>query len=540
MNILIVDDEAQIRRWFEALVDRTDLGVKVSGTCGNGKEALEFCRANQVDLVITDIKMPIMNGLELIRHLSAEHPSIRTLILSSYDEFQYASEALKLGAADYILKAEVTVDGLREVIRTIQTRMESERQRKEEVYTLKSTLNENQYALRAIYFKDLIRGHPAALHEFRSKMTGFRIVLADKHLMMMTVSLDDYPNCLSHAKIQTPLLLDLAVINIMDETIRNETGGGCSFLYQENVFVVMCNAGSLIGKSSREESIRHAHRISNNLQEFLQVPASVGISEPYPDLSQLERQFRESAEALRQKRFYGKRNIVWFPDLKLVHSNNQRKDWHPVVIDISYHVEMESYERALQVLLSYMANNLQTKESSESSFKAFCLELIYTILQKIRKIEQQIDRLARYNSATLHEELSGLHTFEEVKNWLLRIVTELLKEAKKLRPSYSEPIRQAFRYLNSQFAEDISLQQVADYVHLNKTYLSELFKKETGITFNDHLTRIRIDKAKELIIAGEEKMGALAELVGYPNASYFTKVFKKTTGMTPLEYKQRK
>ncbi len=537
MNILIVDDEAQIRRWFETLLQRTGLDINVAGACGNGKEALEFCREHPVDLVITDIKMPVMDGLQLIRQLVERQPGVRSLILSSYDEFKYASEALKLGASEYILKAEVTVDGLREVIGKLQAQMAVERRREDEVHSLKSRLNENRYALRAIYFKELLKGQPAAVREFRDKMIWLDVPLSDKHPMLMTVSLDDYPSCLSEAKIRTPELLESAILNILDETVRGETGGGCSFLYEENLFVVACNADGFGGKSIRDKSLRCAHRLSNNLREFLRVPASVGISEPYPDLSALGRQLGEGMEALRRQRFYGKRNIVWFPDTKLTGFGEPSQTAYAIVSDIAYYVETGSYDEALRALHACMDNDLRAGELSESGFKAFGLELLYTVLQKVRKLDPQSETLARYQSFSPAEELNRLRTFEEVKAWLAGQVAELLREAKRLRPPYSEPIRQAFRYLAASYAEDISLQQVADHVHLNKTYLSELFKKETGISFNDYLTDIRIGKAKELIRAGEARMGALAELVGYPNASYFTKVFKKATGMTPLEYK---
>ncbi|MFX3635879.1 MAG: response regulator [Candidatus Pristimantibacillus sp.] len=539
MNILIVDDEAQIRRWFEALVIRTELPVTIAGTCGNGKEALEFCRSHAVDLVITDVKMPIMDGLELIRRLREEQPAIQTLILSSYDEFHYATEAMKLRAISYLLKAEVTVDELREAIQKVKLQWDVERNRSEEVYLLKSTINENQNVLKSIYFKDLIKGAPAAIQEFSSKMSWFRLHLDAKNLMVMAVGLDDYPNCLSYAKIGTQSLLELAMINIIDETIQNETGNGCSFLYDENLFIVLYNTNGSRGKSSRDESIQYAHRISNNLLDFLRVPASVGISQPYLDLSALPRQFSESREALQQKRFYGKRNIVWHPDLQLEQSKERREDWHSVVMDITYQVEEGDQERALQVLRIFLDNVRNSKQLSESSVRAFCLELIYVLLQKLRKIESQVDGHTRYDSATLLEQLARLSSFEELRQWLLSRVAGLLEEATELRPPYSESIRQAFRYLNTAYADEVSLLQVAEHVHLNKTYLSELFKKETGTSFNDHLTLIRIEKAKELILKGEEKMGVLAELVGYPNASYFTKVFKKITGMTPMEFKQK-
>lgn len=539
MNVLIVDDEAQIRRWFESLLARTGLPIEVIASCGNGAEALALCREHAVDLVITDIRMPIMDGLELIRCLAREQPAVRTLILSSYDEFKYASEALKLGADDYMLKAEITIEALREAVEKAHGRMVAERRRTEEVLTLKSRINENQYALRADYFKNLLRGDQAAVRIFREKMELFRTTLGDKHIMLMAVGLDE-PAGAGQAKIGDPALLEQAILNIADETIRCETKTGCGFLYGENTFVVLFNAEGFGGKSVREQAIRAAYRLSDNLRDYLNVSASVGISEPHYDLSALPRQLKKALEALKQRRFHGKRNVAWASDEMPVLTAEIRKSAHAVIGEIAGDMETSSYERAMQALNAFLSDDARLKEMPEGHFKALCLELVFAVLHNVRKVERQADSLDRYRSESLHEQLNELKTYEEAKDWLLRMVAGLLEEAARLRPPYSEPIRGALRFLETRYAEEISLQQAADYVHLNKTYLSELFKKETGVSFNDKLTQIRIDQAKALIAAGEIRMGALAERVGYPNASYFTKVFKKATGMTPLEYKQRK
>ncbi|TCM89765.1 AraC family two component transcriptional regulator [Paenibacillus sp. BK033] len=539
MKVLIVDDEAQIRRWMEALLAKTGLELQVLGTCGNGAEALEFCRVHPVELVITDIRMPIMDGLELIRSLKEENIPVRTLILSSYDEFKYASEALKLGADDYILKAEVTSESLRETVNKAKSRMDAEKQRTNEVHQLKSRLNENQYAMRASYFNNLLRGDQAARRDFRRTMDLYRTKLADKHVMLMAVSLDDRSETAA-PKIADPGLLEKAILNILDETIAKETGTGCAFAYQENLFVILCNAEGFGGKTVREKAIRDAFRLSDNLRDYLHVSASVGISEPHYDLSALPRQLKEALDALRQRRFYGKRNIVWASDTMPVLTSDIRKNMQNVAGEISGHIEMGAYKSAIQALTVFMAEDNRLKALPESHFKAFCLELIFAVLHTVRKIEQTTDQLDRYRSESLHEQLGILKTYEETKDWLLRTVSGLLGEVARLRPPYSEPVRSALRFLELYYPNDISLQQIAEYVHLNKTYLCELFKKETSLSINDYLTQIRIERAKELMAAGENRMGTLAEQVGYPNASYFTKVFKKMTGMTPVEYKKRK
>jgi two-component system response regulator YesN len=170
--------------------------------------------------------------------------------------------------------------------------------------------------------------------------------------------------------------------------------------------------------------------------------------------------------------------------------------------------------------------------------KSFCLEVAFLVLQAVRRLKQVSVKAPFVNVPDLvHEEVRDLSTFEQVKQWLLARVGRFAEEAEARRHPYSEPVRKVCAYMKATYTEGISLQQAADVVHLNKTYLSELFKKETGISFNHYLTQLRIERAKELIAAGGVTIGVLAEQVGYPDGSYLTKVFKKMTGMTPNEFK---
>ncbi|MCZ8513712.1 response regulator [Paenibacillus filicis] len=538
MNILVVEDEEQIRRWFDLLIRKTNVDMSIAGVCGNGREALEICRNQPVELVITDIKMPVMDGLELIKRLKTEFPSVRTLILSSYGEFHFASEALKLGASDYILKAEVTVEGLRETLQKVKSEIELERKRNQEMYLLKSALNENQYALRSIYFSDLLKGLPSAVQEFENKMNTLRVPLKKEHLTIMIVSIDDYRNALQTSKIRTKELLDMAVINIIDETLQNEAGNGCGFLYDRNLYVVLVNTYRIGDKSVRESTLQYAHRISNHLNDFLGVSASIGISLPYNDLSMFGKQYEEAYEALSQKQFFGRRSIVWFQDVHNMYLKVNDMDLHSILSGLSHYLERGDFRHVEMSVLNIIDEIEKHMHVSEKDVKTLSLEIVFLLLQKIRELQAGINDVKGVLDAGLpHEEVMQLTSFWEVKSWLTGKVCQLLEAIAALRPLYSEPIRKACEFMCTAYAEDISLQQVADLVHLNKTYLSELFKKETGVSFNDYLTKVRIDKSKELILSGG-KISTLAEQVGYPNGSYFTKVFKKVMGMTPMDFKQ--
>ncbi|MGG1554810.1 response regulator [Paenibacillus ferrarius] len=541
MNIVLVDDEAQIRRWLEILLNQTGLGVQLVANCSNGKEALEVCRTREIDVVITDIKMPVMDGIALIRSLKAERPSIVSFILSSYSEFHYASEAIKAGAYDYLLKAEITPDDLRQALLKAQEAIDKERMRQREVFSLKSELNGNQYALRSLYFRDLLRGTAVQAAEFEEKMRMFRIPLRGNHLMLMVLRSDEHGEVKERAKISEPELLESAVINIIDETLRVETDSGCCFVAEENTYVALYNYGDWGEKSLRETTLRHAHRISGYLLELLGLSVSVGISLPAMKLTSLAEQFEEARLALSHKQFYARRSIAWYVDEdKGAGGGPERRQHH--LDHLSELLDRDEFDRIVPYLRLVMKEVGQTMAWREKELKAFCIEAVFLLQRTVRRLKAAagLDDLRQQEAERPHEVIASLPTFEHVNEWLLARAAQAMEEAHAFQHPYSEAIRKVCDYVKANYAAGVSLQEAADYVHLNRNYLSELFKKETGISFNDFLTQVRIEKVKELIVEGKTPIGQLCEKVGYPDGSYLSKVFKKVTGMTPLEFKRKK
>ncbi|TBL75714.1 response regulator [Paenibacillus thalictri] len=537
MNVLIVDDETQIRRWLDVLLRKTDLPLDIVASCGNGREALEICRQQPVDIVITDIKMPLMDGIDLIRALKDEAPHIRTVILSSYSEFHYASEALKAGARDYLLKAEITVDGLKNVIGKVAAELEQEQTRVQEVHELKSTLNSHQYALRSLYFNELLRGKTLDEQEFGQKMETFRLRLKPKHIVLMLIRLDSALEEETNAKIRDIGLLDSAVLNIVDETLQSEVGCGGCFVCESGFYAALFNTRPTGERSLRESVQLYAHRIVSHLQTYLGISVSVGISLPAMDAASLPRQFEEAGEALNRKQFYGNKAIALYQDEQGA-ARTETVQWRDTLGELSLLLDRGQFIPAMQCVDAFLQEAERKKWLSGKEMRAFALEAVFLVQRARRTLKGASDSPSVQERDTPHDEIAEQTSFRQIKEWLLAKVKAGLTEAEAARHPYSEAIRKVCSYVQSEYASDISLQNAADSVHLNKTYLSELFKKETGVSFNDYVTQVRIDRAQAMIRSGETKMGMLAEQVGYPDGSYFTKVFKKMTGMTPLEYKQ--
>lgn len=533
MNIILVDDELQILSWLELMLKKTELPLTIMGSFSNGAEALEFCLNHTVDLVITDIRMPIMDGLKLIQQLKREKPQTRFLILSAFEEFQYASEGMRLGASDYLLKAEMTVEDLREVLQRIKKDIAAERQIGHELMDMRMALNGNQYALRIFYLKELIEGDELAIQNFAKKKQFLELDIEYQSIILLAIGFarEDFEQTVK-MRFQSKELLDLSIVNVIDETLAVESVTGNAFPMEAGRFAVIVNIPNTGSKSIRERYLHYSSRILANLWRYLELRASIGISEWYGDISYLKEQWQEASQALEHNLFYRKHTMISYRDLQDDASHHKNDSKHIELYDrLLACLESDRYRSFQEALANYMQYIEATQRMSENNVKSEFVEIIYKLRRKMQALSITIPDEAPLTS------LQARTTYTDCKSWLQQHVDLFIQNIEQMKRSPS--IQKLVDFLENNYMREISLQEAAEVVHLNKTYLSGLFKKELGVNFNDYLTQIRINKAKELIRTNICSIGELAEKVGYTNQSHFTKVFKKTVGISPLEYKKK-
>lgn len=534
MNILIVDDEPMIREWFQMTVERLGQEYAIAGEASDGEEALRFCEKHAVDLVVTDVKMPGMNGLELLKRLKEMKPGLRVVIFSSYSEFQFAAEALKLGAREYMLKAEITLKELGGILTRIKREMEMEQGERMEVSSLRTMLNQNELALRTAYFRELLDGKSVAETEerFEEQMRLFRTPLAAKNLTLLAVSLIRDGEGEKSIRLREPKLLELAVTNIIDETLQNEIGNGCSLLLRDDTYVVLANADATGMKSRREMLLIAASRIAEHLSKFLGAEAAIGISTTYSRLSYLVGQLREALEASEQDLFYGERSIVFPPAASEPHA--AAGEVYALRDEFRSRMESGQFGLAGERLKELLDKLGAEKALVPKQARAVVLELVYIAIGKARQIggvSAELDEV--YGNAPY--EIQRL-SYRRLRDWAIASIGNIQDWIDRHRKKYGEATQRAIDYIRARFSNDPTLQEVADHVHLSRTYFSELFKKETGMNFNEFLIQVRLEHAKRLLSERAMRVSEVAERVGYGNASYFIKVFKKQFGVSPYEY----
>ncbi|KRE58319.1 helix-turn-helix domain-containing protein [Paenibacillus sp. Soil750] len=527
MNILIVDDEPIFREWFQMTVAKLGGSYHIAGESANGLEALQFCRDHAVDLVVTDVKMPGMNGIELIQNLKQELPRIRSVIFSSYNEFQFAAEALKFGASEYILKAEITLQGLSEVLGKIETDMELDHSKLVEINSLRNLLNQNQLALRTVYLRELLLGGQQEITDFHKKMELFDIVLTEKNMTILALGV--LPS--SEPKIKEEDLRQLAVTNIVNETLLNEAGNGCSFQYEDHVYMLMVNIRSSSMKSQRESLLLVASRVMENLRKYIGVQCAIGISTTYSQLTFMPEQAREALEALQLPLFYEDRSIVY------AQSTGGAASTELIPVPDTFHRFLESGQlgQASAACREFLDTMAKHHTLSAKQARAVVLELTYAMVNKARSYQVPASKLDLLYSEA-HMEVVQLTTFLQLRDWTLRMVDMIVNWIESYRRKYGEAVQGACDFIQSRFTEELTLQQVAEQVHLSRNYFSELFKKETGTNFNEYLMQVRLEHAMQLLRTRPLKVSEVAERVGYANASYFIKLFRKYTGSSPHDY----
>jgi AraC-like DNA-binding protein len=363
-------------------------------------------------------------------------------------------------------------------------------------------------------------------------MAAFRTALAAKNLTLMAVNLIRDGDGAKRMRLREPRLLELAVTNIMNETVLNELGSGCSLLLREDTYIVLMNAEVTGLKSRRETLLIAASRISEHLAEYLGAEAAIGISTTYSRLSFLGEQLREALEASEHYLFYGERGIA-FPEtapepMSVTGEIRALRD--------DFRVRMETGQFALagersEELLKKLGDE---KSLAPKQARAVALELVYTAIGKARQIGGAAEELdGVYGNAPYEIQRLGYHG---LRAWTMETLGGIQDWIDRHRRKYGEAAQNAIDYIRLRFAEELSLQEVADHVHLSRTYFSELFKKETGMNFNEFLIQVRLENAKALLSERSMKVSEVAEKVGYGNASYFIKVFKKQYGLSPYEY----
>ena len=518
-RVLLVDDEEDIREGISRKMDWLGLGFSLVGEAANGQDALELAESLRPDVILTDIKMPFMDGLELCRILTDRLPAARFVVFSGFDAFEYAKQAIQMNVVEYILKP-INADELSAVLRRLKDQLDRERAERRNVELLRSRYTENLPVLRELFYANLLDGHIEPGTE-RERAARLDIDLQGEEWAVGLAYIgSDRRDALSTLSIQ----------NLLKETL---TADRCKLsLYNDWVAVIV----SLTESFTIYDLIRVLDRVCTLAASYLGLTLTVGVGAPCKELSGMARSAAEARTALEYRSMVGRGQVIYIGDLEPDGGQVltfEEADERTLTAAVRLGSEQEVRDAA-----AALAGKIREANPSAGQYNLFLMELVTHLMKMTRRSGVGVEEVFG-TGFSLPIQDSALPSLEELEGWCaeryLRLWTLIRR---RQTDSAGQTVEAAKEYIRQHYAEsDLSVEKLCAYLHLSSTYFSTLFKRETGTSFTAYVPTVRMEAAAEAIRGTEEKTYLIAQRCGYEDPNYFSYVFKRHFGVTPTKYR---
>lgn len=510
-RVLIVDDEPIIRNGLRNFIDWEQEGLELVTGCANGMEAMDIIRMQQIDILITDIKMPVMDGLELIKHALQHNPNMKVVLISSYNEFEYVRQGLKYGAVDYLLKPTLEADELIAVLTRCKELLERQRLQSAEKQQME---HHTSMLERKRIEQEIIRN--LAVHSSSSAYVDIFGSSIDAYLSAFVVGEGLYERQELYGRLHVSMLYE--DIQLMFYT-----------QFEHGIAPVLAGEAMLLILPYRsEESIHQLEQFKDHVEREVQWPVTMGyVIAKATD--RIEQGFSRSRAAVMRSFFEGTSRLYrWIPEDVPEDRSIAASDFH-----IHHMIELIRDASEQRAVLQQLGQRWRTQGLSADQVKKEAYELLsaYVYLSGTALLMSDVrETVWRCDSMEQLERMIAEWTVDlEHPNMLL------LQD----KGHGGQLILKAIEHMKQHYREDLTLQDVADSIHVSKSYFSNLFKKQTGQNFIDFLIDLRLQSAKALLAKNECKVYEVAEKSGFNDVKYFSKLFKKMTQMTPMEYREK-
>ena len=523
-QVLIVDDEPIVKIALRSMIDWESLGFHICATASNGEEALEMAERFHPDLMICDLKMPVMDGIDLIKTAKDRKMDCEFLVISNYEDFNYVRTALVLGASDYMLKVSISPEELTSQLQKIKTKLEEKQaqaQNEPENSVEASLLHQERHAAWREFFT-----HKSYPLENLLSITGIDISDLGP-LALCEISFDWYVQ-------QLETLPDTDLIR---NTLKN------ALEHYDQRRIIFFSPGNTLIVLPQKELERHqstiaglSARIEQLFRYYMPVCPAIICQDGLADLLEARKAYHHFQDLL-DLTFYGALGQIRADDYQLT----------TTVPDISYKdLVSEILSHADETCLDYASERIHELLQKCCDQNVMPSKLIQYFVRFLSELEYRLTDVSAASHdmiAESYEHIRNDVTLEELERHLEEVLKTVFTAADS-KPNaadqYSAEVLQSLSYIQDNYSKKISLASVADHVGLSSGYLCRIFKDETGVSINSYINNLRMTRAGELLADKNSYIKEVAISVGFEDQLYFSRLFKRYYGVTPSEYRAGK
>ncbi|WP_027205111.1 response regulator transcription factor [Butyrivibrio fibrisolvens] len=542
ISVFLVEDEIVMREGIRSNINWSAEGYKFVGEAGDGELAYPMIRDLKPDIVITDIRMPFMDGLELSRLIKKELPSTRIIILSGYDDFQYAREAISIGVTDYLLKP-ISGAQLLEAIGKVSDGIKAEQDQLRFMERYKKEREENRILEKRVLFRQLVAGAlsmPEILN--KGKALGINLAAGAYGIVMFQIKVSDESR--GEGQITESYSESIEKITSVIRDKYNSKEGIQVYEQLGGVFVFL-----VLGRD-RQETADSMDGLLGDLEDMMSDKSGInyyaGTGCVVDRIREVGRSYESASKAFAHRFLYDSSRV--FDGHR---NTDQAAESAPINMDeidigkldrriVTSFLNNGSSEELLHFVEDFVDNTGKGNFQSLIFRQYISVDLYFTVVSFLESIGYSRDEITE-KLGNIDDGQSSQVDTDKTKDYIHDILSKALEMRDKVCDSrYSSLINSARSYIYDHYSdEDISLNQVAASVNISPNHFSSVFKKETGETFIEFLTRVRMDKAKELLETTDLKAQEIGYKIGYRDPHYFSYIFKKTQNITPRQYRDK-
>ncbi|BBI35895.1 response regulator transcription factor [Cohnella abietis] len=523
-RVLIAEDEMLVRLGLKHSINWSDYNMTVIADAANGMEALDIYQREKPELLITDIKMPIMDGMELIARVREMNSEAQIVILTCVEDFDTVRKALAHHVQDYILKLEMTTEDMGRVLAKIKEKLD----RMNNSGHVK--MDVDIPVLKDNLIKEYLLGSRYSEAEFAAKAAGLGMRLHPHRVVVTLMEIDNFDLLCKRFKDHKGQLVRMSLLNVLSEVLTNY-GCGEAFADADSKYLLVFGFDELCSEQQITETIHTiVEHVRHVMNMYFNISVSFVINRAQSGYHSMKAQYSECLEILEDRfilgrgsnTYVGGQHSLLIPEetrnvlLQLV------RDWQ------TNDTAKKALEKSMRMLLD-KESTVNTTEMKRT-FKNWVL--MAALSMRLSKLD--IPEIVSDYS----DRITGARTLQELVD-VFRTYLHTIGDYMSNKATISKEISDVIRYIDVNHKRELTLVELAQVVHVSPNYLSSLFKKEVGINFADYLLQYRIDRAKELLLSTFSKTYEIAEQTGFANQSYFSRAFKKLNGIGPKEFRRK-
>ena len=542
LKIFLAEDEVIVRETIKRMIPWEELGFELVGEAADGEMALPLLIRQKPDLLITDIKMPFMDGLTLAKLAKKELPELKIVILSGYDDFNYAKQAISIGVEEYLLKP-ITKNALIERLSEIRSRYEHEKTQKEYYEKFQREMQVYEKNSNRDFFEALVCGSMDMMEVYKkAEKLGLDIVAEAYNILIFTMNSEEDFSGQKEGYSEW----EAESLEMLEDFFSDNTS---AMLFRCNIFsygVLIKGQKEIIDENTRS-CIDEIKKILDRKEQKRQWFVAVG--ESVERLSQLQKSYHSASRAFSQRYLYGE-NILYYDEMELMEHRSGQADTN----DNAYLKNVDVNALNPAILQKFLSNGLQ--EETENFVKDYfyaigqepmeslvfrnyvILNVRFSVLSFLKSLGCDTEEMEPENTEEILAE-SGKN-IESAITYAKKMISQAITIRDQNSGNKNRNIlKTAVDFIDEHYMdEDISLNTAANVANVSSNHFSALFSQNMGQTFIEYLTTLRMNKAKELLRCTGMRSSEIAGEVGYKDAHYFSYLFKKTQGMTPSEYRK--